>query len=112
MTPRLPLILLTLTALSGCISFAPRPVSAPAPAPVAAPVMTPAPMVQMTAKERLVDAIEANGCALTTDNVAAVLTDATISQEELLSLAPQLEAEGRAEVSGSGAIRVISDVCL
>ncbi|RYH03278.1 hypothetical protein EU805_06030 [Salipiger sp. IMCC34102] len=72
---------------------------------------TPQPTL-LTAKERLVRGIEDNGCALTTENVSDVLTDATISQQELLSLTPQLEAEGRVEVSGSGAIRVLSDRCI
>jgi hypothetical protein len=84
----------------------PEPVETPA---AVAPA-TPQP-VAMTAKERLVNAIEANGCTLTADNVSNVLTDATISSSELSSLAPQLEAEGRVRVSGSGAISVLTDTC-
>ena len=72
---------------------------------------TPQPTL-LTARERLVRGIEDNGCELTTDNVSEVLRDATISQQELLSLTPQLEAAGRVEVSGSGAIRVLSDRCI
>ena len=34
------------------------------------------------------------------------------SREELLQLTPQLQAEGRVEVSGSGSIRVMSDRCI
>ena len=75
------------------------------------PVATPQPAV-LTAKERLVGAIESNGCALTADNVGAVLTQATISREELVQLTPQLQAEGRVETSGDGAIRVTSDRCI
>ncbi len=78
------------------------------PAVVAVP--TPQP-VAMTAKERLVSAIESNGCTLTAENVQSVLTDATISATELSSLAPQLEAEGRVRVAGSGAISVLTDTC-
>ena len=77
----------------------------------AAVVKTPQPVV-LTAKERLVAAIEDNNCVLTADNVGAVLNDATISREELLQLTPQLQAEGRVEVSGSGSIRVMSDRCI
>lgn len=66
----------------------------------------------LTAKERLVGAIEANGCALTADNVGAVLSQATISREELIDLTPQLQAEGRVETAGDGAIRVMSDRCI
>ncbi len=75
------------------------------------PRATPQPAL-LTAKERLVGAIEANNCALNAGNVAAVMTQATISSAELRDLVPQLEAEGRAEVSGDGAIRVLSDRCI
>ncbi len=75
------------------------------------PQATPQPAV-LTAKERLVGAIEANNCALTADNVGTVLTQATISREELIQLTPQLKAEGRIETSGNGAIRVLSDRCI
>ena len=75
------------------------------------PVATPQPAV-LTAKERLVGAIEANNCALTADNVGAVLSQATISREELVQLTPQLQAEGRVETSGNGSIRVLSDRCI
>ncbi|MCA1776399.1 MAG: hypothetical protein LC676_12530 [Loktanella sp.] len=78
--------------------------------PAAAAAPTPQP-VAMTAKERLVNAIESNGCTLTAENVQSVLTDATISSAELSNLAPQLEAEGRVRVSGSGAISVLTDTC-
>ena len=75
---------------------------APAPAPAPTP---------LTAKERLVAAIESNGCVLNAGNVGAVLEEATIGQQELLQLAPQLEAEGRASVAGDGAIRVNTAAC-
>ncbi|MDG1376492.1 MAG: hypothetical protein P8P56_05645 [Yoonia sp.] len=116
------LLILSAAALSGCMSVTDfrqgfggftgsnrttsvTPAVAPAlpaPAPVA-PVMT--------AKERLVSAIEGQGCELNASNVGAVLTDATITREELLQLTPQLQSEGRVAVSGSGAIRVISSQC-
>jgi hypothetical protein len=66
----------------------------------------------LTAKERLVAAIEANNCSLTADNVGAVLSQATISREELVQLTPQLQAEGRVETSGNGSIHVLSDRCI
>ena len=74
----------------------------PAPVPVT-PVLT--------AKERLVSAIEGQGCELNATNVGAVLTNATITREELMQLVPPLQSEGRVAVSGSGAIRVISSQC-
>ncbi|SEM83256.1 hypothetical protein SAMN04488003_10578 [Loktanella fryxellensis] len=75
------------------------------------PRATPQPAL-LTAKERLVGAIEANDCALTAGNVGNVLTQATISREELAGIVPELQAEGRVEASDNGTIRVISDRCI
>ena len=105
--------LLTVTAvlgLSACATVGVRPLGNDLPANPAARI-TPQPAV-LTAKERLVGAIEANGCALTAENVGTVLTQATISREELITLTPQLQAEGRVETAGDGAIRVTSDRCI
>ena len=85
---------------------------APAPSPVTPAAVAPAPVRPvLTAKERLVFAIEGQGCEMNATNVGAVLSDATITREELLQLTPQLQSEGRVAVSGSGAIRVISSNC-
>ncbi|MCO4848709.1 MAG: hypothetical protein KC448_12155 [Yoonia sp.] len=74
---------------------------------------TPAPQPQiLTAKERLLVAIEGQGCELNATNVNAVLADAVINREELLQLTPQLQSEGRVEVAGSGAIRSTSAICI
>jgi len=80
-------------------------------APVAAPAPVVAPQV-MTAKERLLSAIEGQGCQLNASNVGAVLSAAVITREELLQLTPQLQSEGRVEVSGSGTIRSTSATCI
>ena len=88
------------------------PTTGPAPAPVAVVPPPPNPMPIMTAKERLVSAIEAQGCELNASNVTAVLTAATISSDELKDLIPQLQTEGRVEVKNGGAIRVISPQCI
>ncbi|MFT5631641.1 MAG: hypothetical protein ACI82I_000294 [Gammaproteobacteria bacterium] len=72
---------------------------------------TAAPQTQiLTAKERLLAAIEGQGCELTATNVNAILADAVINREELLQLTPQLQSEGRIEVSGSG-VRSTSAIC-
>ena len=77
------------------------------------PMPTPTPQpVLLTAKERLVGAIEANNCALTPDNAGAVLTQATISKAEMGPLIQQLQAEGRVETSSASSIRVLSDRCV
>jgi len=63
-------------------------------------------------EDRLVAAIEENGCLLTADNAAAILLRANLTQEQLLALAPTLAANGRAEVAASGAVRVLTDRCI
>lgn len=80
------------------------------PAQVQATPLAPAPF-GATPKDRLVAAIEDQGCVLTSANVVAVLTQAGLTQDELLRLAPELASEGRAEVSGSGSIRVLTSRC-
>lgn len=94
-----PLTILTLLALAACAPMGARP-SAVGAAASAAP------------SDRLVAAIETEGCLLTRDNVGAVLLRANLTQADLTSLAPQLAAAGRAEVSGEGTIRVLSDNCI
>ncbi|MCP1167510.1 hypothetical protein [Limimaricola litoreus] len=76
---------------------------ASASAPAAAP-LAPA--------DRLVAAIEAQGCAITSDNVAQVLLKANLTQQQLLELGPQLTAQGRAEVTDDGTIRVLTANCI
>lgn len=104
-----------LVALTGCgLNIADLRPGLPTPTPVVAPAPTPvpAPVPIMTAKERLVAAIEGQGCELNASNVTAILNAATISSDELKDLIPQLQTEGRVEVKNSGAIRVISAKCV
>ncbi len=63
-------------------------------------------------KDRLVSAIEQQGCVLNSDNVAQVLLRANLTQQELMRITPELAAEGRAEVSDGGTIRVLSNNCI
>ena len=62
-------------------------------------------------KERLVKAIEGESCLLRSDNVAKILLRANLTQDELMKITPELAREGRAEVQGSGTIRVITPAC-
>ena len=90
--------------LSGCGMVPMRnsdPQAAPAPLPAT-----------LTPKERLVAAIAANGCLLTASNVNTILAAARISQPDLRALTAELAAEGRAEVSGEGTIRVLTETCI
>lgn len=99
--------LLAVLALSACEPMAPVS-AAPAsggPAPVGQPA-TQAPA------DRLLAAIESQGCLLTRGNVEAVLLRANLTQAELVTLTDQLNAQGRAEVSGEGTIRVLTDNCI
>lgn len=75
----------------------------------AAPTPVPA---TLTPKERLVAAIAANGCVLTADNVGTILSQSQVAQADVRALTNELAAEGRAEVSGEGTIRVLTDTCI
>ena len=96
--------LAALALLSAC---APMMMLLPAPTPAA---VTPA--ANLPPKERLVAAIAANNCLLTASNVNTILAQARISQPDLRALTAELAAEGRAEVSGEGTIRVLTDTCI
>lgn len=76
-------------------------------APGAAPVIAEDPPAV-----RLVAAIEDVGCELTADNVGTVLLRANLTQAELREITPQLDAAGRVEVAGDGAIRVLTERCI
>lgn len=92
-----------IAALSACVQFPIAPTTSQ-PAPQVLPVAAP--------KDRLVAAIEENGCILTTDNVDAILLRANLTAADLRALTPELAAEGRAEVAASGTIRILSDACI
>ncbi len=93
--------------LSACVV----PVPAPAPVPGADSVvqLDPAPN-PMSAKERFVAAVEANGCVMTASNVPAILDQATVGTSELESIVVALTLEGRVAPDGAN-IRVITDTC-
>ncbi len=99
-----------LTACSNPIDFRDIIPSNPAPAPTPAVAPAPAP-VMLTAKERLLGAIENNNCELNAGNVGAILSEATIGTEELKTLTPQLESEGRITAAGPGVIRATTARC-
>ncbi len=75
--------------------------TAPAPAPI-----------PQTPNDRLVADIEANNCVLTASNVETILLQANLTQADLVSLTPELAAEGRAEVAAEGTIRVLTNNCI
>ena len=105
----LPAILLVTAGCDSMIDFRDRIVGSGDDVVPAA--MEPAPMAQATAKERFVTAAEGQGCVVSADTIAAIMTDATISQSELGAIVTELEAEGRAVVEGDAAVRIVSDGC-
>ncbi|MGZ9810446.1 hypothetical protein ACXN5S_08275 [Pseudoroseicyclus sp. H15] len=70
------------------------------------------PVVPANAEDRLVAAIEANGCVLTAGNVDSVLLQANLTTDQLRAVTETLVDAGRAELSGEGAIRVMSTNCI
>lgn len=62
--------------------------------------------------DRLVAAIETEGCVLTSANVGAVLLRANLTQADLPGLTAALAAQGRIEATDGSSIRVLSDNCI
>jgi hypothetical protein len=94
----------TLLAL-GALALAACTQPEPPPQPVGA-VASAAPL------DRLVAAIEAEGCVLTSDNSGAVLLRANLTRGELAPLMSQLASQGQVEASGESSIRLLSNNCI
>ncbi len=102
----------TLSACSGGMfqipDFRPNMAPAPAPVPVAAPIVNP-----LSAKERFVTTVEQNGCVVNQSNSATILTDATLSREDLARIMTELRAEGRGQIAADQqSFELISANCL
>ena len=93
-----------LFALSACTVPVVMPVPLPAPDPV--PMMD----MPLSAKERFVASLSANGCALTSANTETIMAEAVLSREDLARAMTELRAEGRGEIDGQS-FRVTSGVC-
>ena len=104
MTPRLPLFAACLATLAACAAPLPEGPEFGTPRPPAPPPEVP--------EVRLISAIENQGCVLTADNVGRILLAANLTQAELVDITPRLAEAGRVEVSGEGAIRVLTDRCI
>jgi hypothetical protein len=76
------------------------------------PVALEPPAATLAPEDRFVQAVEAQGCLLNADNLSAVLLAANLTQAELGPIVSALNAEGRAEAAGEGAIRVLSANCI
>lgn len=97
------LTLVSCLALSACA--VPIVVPVPAPTPDPEPIEAP-----LSAKERFVTSVAANGCTLTSNNTDLVMADAVLSREDLARVMTELRAEGRGEIDGQS-FRVTSGVC-
>ncbi len=63
-------------------------------------------------RERLVTAIEENGCLLTADNAANIQLRANLSREELASIIQDLRTDHQVEAAAPGTIRLLSQNCI
>lgn len=71
-----------------------------------------APTVQLSDKERLVAAIEGNGCVINAGTIGGILADASINQNDLAPLVVELETEGRLAPDGETTVRLSSNNCI
>lgn len=94
-----------LLLLSGALALAACGPAAQPPAPVGV-------AASASPEDRLVAAIETEGCLLTSANVGAVLLRANLVQADLPGLTSSLAAQGRIEASDGSSIRVLSDNCI
>lgn len=77
-----------------------------------APSVAPAPeVVQLTAEQRLVNAAEANGCVINPSTIGPIMAQASISQDDVVRIVPQLAAAGRATVDGDATVRLTGGNC-
>ncbi|MCC7321028.1 MAG: hypothetical protein IT542_08630 [Rubellimicrobium sp.] len=77
--------------------------------PAAQPV---APAAALAPVDRLVAAIEANGCLLNAQNADAIQSAAGLSRGEVAGHVQELRAAGRVEAAASGTIRLLSANCI
>ncbi len=80
-----------------------------------AAVQTPQPVgaaASLSPSDRLVAAIETEGCVLSRDNVGAVLLRANLTQADLPGITAALEQQGRIESTDGSSIRVLSNNCI
>ncbi len=98
------LTFLSCFALSACAVPVLMPLPAPTPQP---PVVMDVPL---SAKDRFVSSVAANGCALTSANTDMVMADAVLSREDLARVMTELRAEGGGEIVGQS-FRLTSGAC-
>ena len=70
--------------------------------PTPTPTPLPTPVNPASAKERFVQAVEANGCTFSSANSGTILADATLSQGDLGGIITELRTEGRGSIAPDG----------
>ena len=92
-------------------SAAPDPITSEpiASGPIGASPITP--VAPASDKERLVAAIEANGCVLNLDNSERILRELGFGEEQLGRIGGELKQEGRVQVVPPAEFRLISGAC-
>ena len=70
------------------------------------------PTVQASDKDRLLTAIEANGCVINVSTIGPILSQASINQTQLANLTVELENDGMLAPSGTDTVRLSSANCL
>ena len=71
-----------------------------------------APTPQLSDKQRLVAAIESNGCVINVSTIAAIMAQASINQNQLAALTVELENDGALAPDGTDTVRLSSNNCI
>lgn len=71
-----------------------------------------APTLQLSDKQRLVAAIESNGCVINISTIAAIMSQASINQDQLAALTVELENDGALAPDGTDTVRLSSNNCI
>ena len=71
-----------------------------------------APTPQLSDKQRFVAAIEGNGCVINTSTIAAIMSQASINQNQLTTLTVELENDGALAPDGTDTVRLSSNNCI
>lgn len=98
MTMKLTFAALAGLALAACASPTPQTASAPTP--------------QLSDKQRLVAAIESNGCLMNASTIAPIMAQASINQTQLAALTVELESDGALAPDGTDTVRLSSNNCI
>ncbi|MEL6571483.1 MAG: hypothetical protein AAFQ64_07490 [Pseudomonadota bacterium] len=70
------------------------------------------PTLQVSDRDRVIAAVEANGCVISSATVGPIMTQASVNRDQLFNVSQGLEAEGAlAAPTDDGTVRLISPNC-